>query len=184
MNAIKIVLFKWGGSWGPFAVRIPCGECAITEDVIHDVLKDELIGIPVELEVRDWLSCWWRPLVKGGWHAPIVMVENSVIFQGGALNRGLLAQAVIECYSRSMPIIGNHVFGKDNCSYCVRAKKYLDQVGIEYAYHDIIRDPLALYGMLGRVKTIIGKKVPVTVPQIWINGSYVGGADELERVVP
>jgi len=37
--------------------------------------------------------------------------------------------------------------------------------------------------MLGRVKPIVGPKTPITVPQIWYDGGYVGGADELEKIV-
>jgi len=37
--------------------------------------------------------------------------------------------------------------------------------------------------MLGRVKPIVGPKTPITVPQIWVDGEYVGGADELEKIV-
>jgi len=29
------------------------------------------------------------------------------------------------------------------------------------------------------VKPLIGARTPVTVPQIWLNGNYVGGADDL-----
>jgi len=39
------------------------------------------------------------------------------------------------------------------------------------------------YEMLARVKPIVGPKTPVTVPQIWVDGKYVGGADELSRIV-
>ena len=35
--------------------------------------------------------------------------------------------------------------------------------------------------MLIRVKQIIGPTRPVTVPQIWIDGKYVGGADAVAR---
>ncbi len=41
---------------GPFKVKIPCGECTLTSDTIKDVLANELAGVPVELEVKDWLS--------------------------------------------------------------------------------------------------------------------------------
>ena len=44
-------------------------------------------------------------------------------------------------------------------------------------------NPRGLYDMLARVKPIIGPKTPVTVPQIWINGKYVGGADALSEIV-
>ena len=45
----------------------------------------------------------------------------------------------------------------------------------------MVKDPRALYEMLGRVKPIVGPKTPITVPQIWIDGKYMGGADEFGR---
>ena len=65
----------------------------------------------------------------------------------------------------------------------MRAKDYLEQAGVDYQYHDVVKDPRALYEMLARVKPIIGPKTPITVPQIWLDGNYVGGADELKRLL-
>ncbi len=180
---VVLTLYRWAGAWGPFKVNIPCGECSLTKDVIQDTLNTELAGIPVELDIRDWLSEWWRPLIKGGWHAPIVMVEGKVISQGAALNRGVLTQAIIEAATHTSSPVGNHIFGKQTCPHCIRAKEYLNNAGIEFHYHDVIRSPRALYEMLARVKPIIGPKTPVTVPQIWIDGHYIGGADQLRHLV-
>ncbi|MEL6375257.1 MAG: glutaredoxin [Pseudomonadota bacterium] len=180
---VKIMLYRWAGQWGPFKVKIPCGECALTADVLKDVLENELSGIPVTLETKDWLSNWGTPLKKGGWHAPIVMVEGRVVSQGEALNRGVITQAVINAHAKTAGIGGTHVFGKDKCPHCVRAKAYLDEVGMAYTYHDVVREPRALYEMLARVKPIVGPKTPITVPQIWIDGRYIGGADELGRTL-
>ena len=180
---VKILLFRWAGKWGPFSVKIPCGECALTKDVIVDTMETELAGIPVELDIREWLTEWWRPLLKGGWHAPIVMVEGRVISQGSALNRGLLTQAVIEVYSKSTGISGNHLFGKESCPHCRRAKGYLENANIDYVYHDVVKSPRPLYEMLARVKPIVGPKTHITVPQVWIDGNYVGGADDLSKIV-
>ena len=94
-KAVQVVLYRWAGAWGPFKVNIPCGECSLTLDVITDTFETELAGVPVELDVREWLTGWWRPLTKGGWHAPIVMVEGRVVSQGHALNRGVLTEAII-----------------------------------------------------------------------------------------
>jgi len=30
----------------------------------------------VEVEIIDWLSFWWQPLLKDGWHAAIVTVPQ------------------------------------------------------------------------------------------------------------
>jgi len=182
-NRVNITVYKWAGSWGPFKIKIPCGECALTRDVIKDTIDNELAGIPVDLDVREWLTEWWKPLKKGGWHAPIVMVDGAVISQGGALNRGVLVQAVVERYSQGSRVVGNHLFGKDDCPHCRRAKRCLEQLGIHYRYHNVISNPRDLYEMLARVKPIIGGKTPVTVPQIWIDGIYVGGADQLRDAV-
>lgn len=178
---VRITLFRWGGAWGPFKVKIPCGECSLTRDVINDTLANELAGIPVDLATHDWLSVWWRPLARGGWHAPIVMVEDRVISQGHALNRGVLTEAVIASHARRTPIAGAHLFGKATCPHCTRAKGYLAEAGIAHAYHDVVKEPRALYEMLARVKPLVGPKTPITVPQIWIDGAYIGGADALGR---
>lgn len=182
-NPIKILVYRWAGAWGPFKVSIPCGECALTADIVKDTMLTELKDIPVEFETRDWLSEWYRPLLKGGWHAPIVMVGGQIVSQGSALNRGVLTQAVVEQHSRKTKISGNQVFGKDNCPHCLNAKRALDNAGIDYEYRDVIENALDLYEMLARVKPIVGPKTPITVPQIWIDGEYVGGADRLSEIL-
>jgi glutaredoxin len=178
---VEIILYRWAGSWGPFRIKIPCGECSLTKDVIRDTLRTELADIPVTLHLRDWLTEWWRPLRKGGWHAPIVLVEGSVISQGNALNRGVLTEVVIDHHARRTPVSGNHLFGKETCPHCHRARGYLDDAGIEYTYHNVVKDPRALYEMLARVKPMVGPKTPITVPQIWLDGDYIGGADQLSE---
>ncbi|MDX8411894.1 MAG: glutaredoxin [Mariprofundaceae bacterium] len=178
-SAIHVMLFRWAGHWGPFSISVPCGECALTGDVIEDVLAHELAGVPVRFSRHDWLSEWWRPLMHGGWHAPIVMVEGKVVSQGAALNRGVLAQAVIEAHARSHPVTTNVLFGKHSCPHCQRARAYLNNAGIDFAYRDVVREPAALYEMLTRIKPLIGARKPITVPQIWLDGVYIGGADAL-----
>ncbi|KIP69469.1 glutaredoxin family protein [Vibrio jasicida] len=178
---IKMTLYRWAGSWGPFKVNIPCGECTLTKDILADTFENELAGVPVELEVKDWLSHWWEPLKLGAWHAPILVVEGKVVSQGEALNRGVLVQSVIAEWTKRDQLKGNIVYGKATCPYCVEAKKLLDETGIEYTYYDVVKDSAALYRMIPEVKAIIGEKTPVTVPQIWLDGEYIGGADNLEK---
>ena len=180
---VKVILYRWAGTWGPFKIKIPCGECALTKDVIRDTLEHELAGIPVDLQTCDWLDNWWRPLLKGGWHAPIVVVNGKMVSQGGALNRGVLAEAVIRQHATRSSLQGNHLFGKETCPHCQRAKGYFNDAGIEYQYQDVVKNPRALYEMLARVKPIVGSKTPISVPQIWFDGQYIGGADQLSQVL-
>jgi glutaredoxin len=178
---VALRLYKWAGRWGPFKVKIPCGECALTEDVIEDTLKKELANAKVDFTVKEWLTYWWEPLFAGGWHAPIIMVDGKVIAQGDALNRGVLAESIIRKHVQRFELEGNHLFGKPNCKHCTRGKKYLEEAGIEFTYHDVVDNPGAMYEMLARVKPIIGEKTPVTTPQIFLEGKYIGGADELSE---
>ena len=177
---IKATLYRWAGSWGPFKVNIPCGECTLTKDILSDTFENELADIPVELETKDWLSHWWEPLRYKAWHAPILIVEGQLVSQGEALNRGLLVQAVIKAWAQRDNLQGNIVYGKATCPFCVKAKEILDKEGIEYQYHDVVKDSAALYRMIPEVKAIIGEKTPVTVPQIWLDSAYVGGAEQLQ----
>ncbi len=181
---VTITLYRWAGRWGPFKVKIPCGECALTADVIQDTLAHELAGVPVTLRARDWLSTWWEPLKllpPRGYHAPIVMVEGAIISEGEALNRGVLTQAVINAHAARTPMQGTHLFGKDNCKHCLRAKGYFEMAKLAFTYHDVVKSPAALYEMLARVKPLVGPRTPITVPQIWIDGEYIGGADQLGK---
>lgn len=178
---IKVTLYRWAGSFGPFKVNIPCGECTLTKDILADTFANELAGIPIELEMKDWLSCWWEPLKLGAWHAPIVVVAGKVISQGEALNRGVLVQSIIKQWAKQDTLQGNIVFGKATCPYCIKAKQLLDKAGIDYRYHDVVKESAALYRMIPEVKAIIGEKTPVTVPQIWLNSQYIGGCDALEK---
>ncbi len=184
-KTIDLQVYRWAGSWGPFKVNIPCGECSLTKDIIQDTIDNELSEVDVKLTIRDWLSEWWKPLMKGGWHAPIVMVDGKIISQGRALNRGLLTEAIIEAHAVKTPVEANKniVFGKETCPHCHRAKQNLDDAGIEYTYYDVVKNSKALYEMLARVKPIVGPKTPITVPQIWLDGNYVGGAAELSEIL-
>lgn len=176
---VNVVLYRWAGKYGPFEVKIPCGECTLTKDILEDTFENELSDVNVVLEVKDWLSNWWEPLLKRAWHAPIVMVDGKVISQGSALNRGVLVQEIVNAALVETTISGNVLFGKSTCPYCQKAKALLEEKEIDYEYRDVVKDSVALYTMIPMVKEQIGEKTPVTVPQIWIDGKYIGGYDQL-----
>ncbi|RMW99911.1 hypothetical protein [Legionella jordanis] len=62
--SVKITLYRWEGQYGPFKIKVPCGECALTKDIILDVMATDLKDIPVELDIHAWLNEWWKPLLK------------------------------------------------------------------------------------------------------------------------
>jgi glutaredoxin 3 len=65
------------------------------------------------------------------------------------------------------------IYSKDTCPYCVRAKSLLKSKGQSYTEKNIQNDPANLKEM--QEKTNNAR----TVPQIIINGTLVGGCDDL-----
>ena len=65
------------------------------------------------------------------------------------------------------------IYTKFGCGYCVRAKRLLDEKGVDYTDHDITMGGPKRAEMLERAPNAR------TVPQIFIGGTHVGGSDEL-----
>jgi glutaredoxin 3 len=61
------------------------------------------------------------------------------------------------------------------CGYCARAKSLLDKKGAAYEEMDVMMDEKKQAEMRDRAKRS-------TVPQIFINGQYIGGSDELSEL--
>lgn len=67
------------------------------------------------------------------------------------------------------------VYGKVGCSFCDKAKALLDQKGIDFTYVDIGEDSAAL--------EMIKSRGCRTVPQIVVNGDWIGGFTELYEML-
>lgn len=63
------------------------------------------------------------------------------------------------------------VYGKNNCPFCAAAKDELEMRGVHYEY-------ISLEEIGKTAAEVTGRKVK-TVPQIYIEGQYVGGYDEM-----
>lgn len=61
------------------------------------------------------------------------------------------------------------MIGRPGCSYCAKARKLLGEHGL--AFDEVPATPRALRATTGKS----------TTPQIFIDGKYVGGADDLEK---
>lgn len=68
------------------------------------------------------------------------------------------------------------VYSKDPCPHCVRAKALLKRRGVEFTEIDA---PTNLAEMNSRVIAATGEAAR-SVPQIFLDGEYIGGADQLE----
>ncbi|MEH6650203.1 MAG: glutathione peroxidase [Motiliproteus sp.] len=70
---------------------------------------------------------------------------------------------------------GITVFTRPGCGHCARAKSLLDEKGLNYE-EVILGQGISHAGL----KAVTGQ---LTVPQIYINGQHIGGADELEQKI-
>jgi glutaredoxin 3 len=65
------------------------------------------------------------------------------------------------------------VYSSMFCGYCARAKALLERKGVAYETIDVLEDTSKRDEMVARA----GGRT--TVPQIFIDGAYIGGSDEL-----
>lgn len=71
------------------------------------------------------------------------------------------------------------IYTTPSCGYCVRAKALFAQEGIEYTEIDAVANKATL---IERVTKDSGR-APQTVPQIYLDGQYVGGYTELAKLI-
>ncbi|GAB6035317.1 glutathione peroxidase [Galenea microaerophila] len=68
------------------------------------------------------------------------------------------------------------LFTKAGCPFCAKAKKMLEEAGINYEEIEISNHEITSRTL----RAVTGKD---TVPQIFIEGEYIGGSEELEKVL-
>ncbi|MCR9148396.1 MAG: glutaredoxin 3 [Rhodobacteraceae bacterium] len=65
------------------------------------------------------------------------------------------------------------IYSSPLCGFCHAAKRLLSQKGVSFSEIDVLVDPARKPEMIERAN---GQR---TVPQIFIDGTHVGGCDEL-----
>jgi glutaredoxin len=73
------------------------------------------------------------------------------------------------------------VFSKPSCPNCVKAKKLLDDRGVAYETRELGVDISA--DELFEHFDNLGLDRPRTAPQIFLNGDYIGGYDQLAKYI-
>lgn len=90
----EITVYRYTGRH--FGFSIPgrwCEECDLSITVARRVAE----SCPgAEIRVRSWFFWGWKPLLRGGWHPPIVTVNDRIFSAGTVPNRAELTQAVRE----------------------------------------------------------------------------------------
>ena len=65
------------------------------------------------------------------------------------------------------------IYSSPWCGYCYRAKQLLESKGVDFTEIDVMEETSRRQEMVSRAQ---GR---TTVPQIFINGKWVGGSDDL-----
>lgn len=68
------------------------------------------------------------------------------------------------------------IYGTSACNWCKEAQKLCVQKNQDYMYHQVDMVP----ALLDDLEKRLGKRVR-TVPQIFLDGDYIGGYSELEE---
>jgi hypothetical protein len=99
VEPVKITVHRWAGQKWFLRIRSECAECDLAVAQVRSLLAAHP-DWPVKLEVKPWLDHLWESLRRGGWHAPVVMVNGWVICQGKVPTRVELEEAVRFVLSR------------------------------------------------------------------------------------
>lgn len=70
------------------------------------------------------------------------------------------------------------IYTSSTCPYCIKAKKLLQTLGLEYTEHNVEED---FDKMCKELETKFNRQIN-TVPQIIINDNYIGGYTDLEAL--
>jgi glutaredoxin 3 len=68
------------------------------------------------------------------------------------------------------------IYTRQYCGYCAAAKSLLENKGVDYIEHDATGKPEL------RAEMIEKSRGGTTFPQIFINGTHVGGCDDLHAL--
>ena len=181
MALVKIKIYKWEGEFFPFKIKTICGECGLNVKIVKDVAKE--FGSLVEIEEIPWLTYWYKVILKGGWHAPLVLINKKLFSQGVVVDKDKLRGEIIKEIYKDFKIEdlgpGNHIFTMPDCGFCKTTKEILNKNNIKFKEHDVIKNNINMQKMLALV---LGKVHPISTPQIFFKGKWIGGTKEILKL--
>ncbi len=98
-DPIQITLYRWAGEKWFLRIGSECEECDLANAQIRAIVAAHPEW-PLELEVKPWLNHVWDSLRRGGWHAPVVLVDGRLVSQGVVPHRAALEAAIQSAIER------------------------------------------------------------------------------------
>jgi hypothetical protein len=97
---IQIIIYRITGKQFFFSVPDEmCEECELTVGLTKSVLKELGVGgndQRVKLTVKPWIEFSIEALAKGGWHAPVLMIDGNIFTQGVVPHRTKLKERLAQ----------------------------------------------------------------------------------------
>jgi len=98
MSDVRVKIYYIAGRQiGPLSIPSSwCPECDLTLRVVQDVLKALGPEIEIRVDAKPWLPHLFSSLRRGGWHPPVVLINDRLVSQGVVPNREMLQQRLCE----------------------------------------------------------------------------------------
>jgi hypothetical protein len=81
-KTVRLTLYRYAGKFLFFRIKKRCKECDISYAILQRLMNEQLRGKAVSLRIVPWLDNFWKVIWRGGWHAPILTVNEKVFSQG------------------------------------------------------------------------------------------------------
>jgi|ETN02SMinimDraft_2_1059926.scaffolds.fasta_scaffold172433_1 hypothetical protein len=94
MKEVIITMYRWEGSRYGFTITSECEECDVNTGILNSMKEKEFKGKDVKVITKPWLNNMWKSLIKGVWHAPVVLVNGKMFSQGIFIDRKRLASLI------------------------------------------------------------------------------------------
>ncbi len=110
IEKVEIVIYRFTGRQLFF--KVPerwCEECDMTIGLTRSVLRElELENDPrVKLIIKPWVANALEALTTGGWHPPIMLIDQQVFSQGVVPDRARLKRVLMRRLNLSPAPSGN-----------------------------------------------------------------------------
>lgn len=99
-KTITITQFKWAGKLGPIRIKSTCNECDLTSTFLKGMMENEFKAKDVKFEIKPWLDNFFYCLLRGAWHAPIIMVNGRRFYQFNKKEPLFNRQKLVELVNR------------------------------------------------------------------------------------
>jgi hypothetical protein len=121
-DGVKITVYRWAGKKWFLRIEGECIECDLTVSQVRSLIARNP-SLPIEMEIKPWLSYLWESLRRGGWHPPVVLVDGKLVRQGTVPTLAELQAAVRRCFEASRIMV------KENCSAFLQDRKPAEERG-------------------------------------------------------